>query len=202
VRRQLEVPQEAFVVALLGKYVERKRPADLVRAVADPQLRSRGIWAVLIGEGPTRPEIEALVATLNAENVRLTGFVNQSQIPSHLAASDLLAVTSSYDPHPLAVTEGATFGLPIVAADSIGCVGETDTARPNQNAIVYRTGDVSQLQAAIVRLQTDRDLYRRMSAKSSEIAKSQGVEAATDAFVAAIRSLHALGPRHSIRRAR
>ncbi len=194
-RRQLGIPQDAFVVLFCGKYIARKRPADLVHSVH--QLSSKGlpVWGVLVGEGEERPAIEAFCKSNNIKNVSLTGFINQSAIPRYYTSADVLAVTSSADPHPLIVSEAGCFGLPVVISDRVGCIGSNDSAQPGGNAIAYPCGDVQALATAIERLWRDPGLYRRMAAKSSAIALSQDVTAAAQQLASAVRQLQARGCR-------
>jgi glycosyltransferase involved in cell wall biosynthesis len=195
IRRTLGIPQDAFVVLFCGKYIARKRPGDLVQAAQLLAARRLSVRAVLVGEGEERPAIEALCRANNVYNVSLTGFVNQSAIPRYYTAADVLAVTSSADPHPLIVSEAACFGLPVIISDRVGCIGPNDSAQPGGNAIVYPCGNVQALAGAIERLWRDRDLYHRMAAKCSQIAASQDVTAAAEQLACAVRRLHHLGGR-------
>lgn len=195
IRRRLGIPQNVFTVLFCGKYIARKRPVDPVQAAHLLAAKRVPVWAVLVGEGEERPAIEALCRAHNIHNVSLTGFVNQSSIPRYYAAADVLAVTSSADPHPLIVSEAACFGLPVIVSDRVGCIGPNDSAQPGGNAIVYPCANIQALADAIERLWRDRDLYHRMAAKCSQIAASQDVTAAAEQLASAVRRLHYLGGR-------
>src|SRR5262249_5054690 len=137
VRERLGIPAEAFVVMSCGKYASHKRPLDLVVATWSAAQNALSIWSLLAGEGSERPTIDDFCHREKVGNTVLTGFVNQSSISEYYAASDVIAITSLYDPHPLVVTEGASFGLPVIVSDQVGCIGANDTARPGINALVY-----------------------------------------------------------------
>jgi len=196
-RKQFNIPSDAFVVIFCGKYVARKRPLDLVRAAHSLFGSGLPIWALLVGEGGERRKIESFCTTETVRNAVLTGFVNQSMIPTYFAAADALAVTSDYDPHPLVVSEGAVYGLPVIISDQVGCIGLNDTAQPGRNAIVYPCGSVQRLAECIEQLWRDGNLYKRMAAESSHISESQDVVVAAQQLAFATRKLHELGPRHS-----
>jgi glycosyltransferase involved in cell wall biosynthesis len=195
VRAQHGIDPEAFVVLLSGKYSARKRPMDLVRAAHAAAEQGAPIWALLVGEGAERAAMEAYLREHRVRNVTLTGFVNQAQIGRYYAAADVLAMVSDADPHPLAITEAAAFGLPCVVADRVGCVGPTDTARPGVNALVVPTGDTTKLIDAVEQLRTDPGLYRAMSAAARTIAEGQDVTVAAGALADAARALAEMGPR-------
>src|SRR5258708_6611992 len=93
-RRALGIPRDAFVVLFCGKYIERKRPMDVIVAAHSLARKGVPVWALLVGEGEERRTLQAFCEREQA-NAVLTGFVNQSAIPSYYAASDVIAVTSS-----------------------------------------------------------------------------------------------------------
>jgi glycosyltransferase involved in cell wall biosynthesis len=193
IREAHGIPQDAFVVLFCGKFIDRKRPLDVLRAIVTPSRRP--LWALMVGEGELRRTLEAFIRTNAVSNATLTGFVNQKDIPSYYAAADILVVSSSFDPHPLIVTEASVFGLPILVSDAVGCIGELDTARTGTNAIVYPCGDVEHLRRAIVMMSDDSITYQRYSSGARKIASTQdSVTAASQLEKAALR-LAELGKR-------
>jgi glycosyltransferase involved in cell wall biosynthesis len=195
IRKRFDIPEEAFVMIWSGKYIARKRPLDLISAVALMAEAGRPVYALMVGEGPERAAMEEAAAKLPRGNIVLTGFINQSEIPGFYAASDCLVVTSDYDPHPLVITEAATFGLPVVGSDALGCIGEDDTLQAGVNGLTYRCGDVAALTQALVRLEQDRPLHERMGTAGRAIAKTQDVKVAAGLFCDAVDQLQSLGPR-------
>lgn len=192
IREQYNIPSDAFVLLFCGKYIERKRPLDVLRAAAEV---GPGVWALMVGEGEMRPQMETFAAKSGSKNATLTGFVNQKAVPEYYAAADALVVSSSYDPHPLIVTEAAIFGLPTIASDSVGCIGAHDTARPDVNTLVYPCGDVPALAEAVRRLRDDRSLRERLSAGSREIGATQDTAAAAAQLEHAVLRLAEMGKR-------
>jgi len=190
-RKRHDIPEDAFVLLMLGKLIDRKRPLDLVEAIARLEHTRRGpVWALFAGDGPLRGALLARARSAGcAGRVRVTGFVNQRALPALLPAADALAVASAFDPHPLAVSEGLVAGLPVVISDRAGCVGPTDTARPEENAIVYPCGDVTALAGAVRRLADDAPLCRRMARASLALADGQDVSRMVDAVLRALRHL-------------
>jgi glycosyltransferase involved in cell wall biosynthesis len=194
-RRRLGIPENAFVVLFCGKYSARKRPLDLLVAANAAVKKGLPVWCLFVGEGAKRLALEAYCAREGFDRATFTGFVNQSTIPEYYRASDVLAVTSSEDPHPLVVSEAAVFGLPAIVSDRIGCIGPNDTARPDFNALVYPCGDTEKLGEAIERLCSQSDTLKEMSAAARIIAADQNSTAAAEALAKAVEQLHSLGPR-------
>lgn len=191
------IPPDAFVVVWCGKYIPRKRPLDLVEAVNILAKRGLPVWALLVGEGELRPTLEKYCVENELTKVMLTGFVNQSEVGSYFAAADVLALTSSRDPHPLVVSEGSALGLPAIVSEHVGCVGPNDTAQPGRNALVYACGDSKGLAEAIDRLRSDPELYKSMSTASLQISRDQDVTSAADQLAFAAQELHKMGPRRA-----
>ena len=183
-RQRYEIPQEARVVLFVGKLIPRKRPLDLVQALA--RLNSEGkVIGLFVGEGPLREKI--LFA--GGSRVRITGFINQTEMPAHYALGDLLAMTSAHDPHPLAITEAAALGVPAVISDRCGCYGPRDVLRVGENGFVYPCGDVQKLAARLTTLLTDEPLRQKMAARARKLALTQDITVAARAIIDAVKAL-------------
>lgn len=194
-RRSLGIPADAFVMLFCGKYIDRKRPMDVVLAAHSSTKKGLPVWALLVGEGEQRNPIESFCERERIRNIVLTGFVNQSAIPSYYAASDVLALTSSFEAYGLVASEAAVFGLPILVSDRVGCIGSKDTAQPGRNAIVFPCGSTERLSQATELLCQDRNLYLIMSANSARISESQDENNAARLTAHAARQLYEMGPR-------
>src|SRR5262249_28744910 len=148
-----------------GKYVAKKRTADVVRAWLDlgEALRSRS-HLLLIGEGDLRPQLELLANQPEAEGrIVMTGFVNQQDIPSLYLACDATVLASEVEPHGQVVTESLFLGLPVIVSDRVGCVGPMDILRNGENGFVFACGDIKALTEAMKQLMTEPETYRSFS---------------------------------------
>jgi len=186
-RRRDDVPAEStrrydFVWA--GKFISLKRATDFAGALEEVARRSpRSIRACLVGDGPCRDELEGSLRRLPSNCiVDLPGFVNQREMPATLQAADTLVFTSEREAYGLVATEAAAAGLALVVADNIGCVGDSDVARPGVNALTYKMGDLSGLARAMERLVGDPTLRTRMQQASVEIAATHDFEFAAAAM--------------------
>jgi glycosyltransferase involved in cell wall biosynthesis len=191
VRTKYGIPRDAFVALFCGKFVAHKRAGDLVHALADPRLaepgqsESGGTWALLVGDGPLRADLETLAASGPA-TCRFTGFVNQSSIGDVYAAADVLVQPSSLEAHGLSMTEGCALGLPLVVSNAVGGIGEDGPAQPGRNALVYSCGDVEALCDALVLLRDDPIWRATLGAASERIADDHGAARAADLLHAAV----------------
>ncbi len=177
IRSRYEIPTEAFVVVFSGKLAPHKRAVDLLRAVSALE-GTPPVWALFVGDGPDRPELERIAAETAGGRAVFAGFVNQTAIGGFYAAADACALPSSSEAHGLAVTEATAFGLPVLVSDQVGCIGRDDVARPGVNAIVHECGDISALAEGIDRLRRDAHLCADMGRASLAIAATQDVRTA------------------------
>jgi len=195
-RAERGLSADAVVVLFVGKLIDIKRPFDFVEAIARLQNSTPRIEGLIVGSGPLESQIRRRIHELKLEDrIKMTGFVNQSEIPQMLWLGDILAMCSEKDPHPLAVSEAMSVGNAIVASDRIGCVGPTDAARPGRNVLTYPCGDVESLAARLQTLAVDTAQRESMRNESWELAQFQDVEAAAGAV---IRFLQERGRRRNI----
>ena len=90
-----------------------------VLAEAFTELRDLPWKALLVGDGPARPEVEALMAPFGAR-VRLAGAVPHEKLPALYAASDLYLWPAINEAYGMAFLEAQAAGLPVVAGRTGG----------------------------------------------------------------------------------
>jgi glycosyltransferase involved in cell wall biosynthesis len=163
------IPDNARVVAFCGKLIERKRPQDIIEALRI--LRRQNVYGLLIGSGKMESSLREMMTA--SDQIVITGFVNQSEIPYHMLLADIGVVSSEWDPHPLVTTEFAMCGRPILVSNYCGVWGEHDILRSGENGFVYRCGDASALASRISHLLDNEDLRCSMGERSLTIAESQ-----------------------------
>jgi glycosyltransferase involved in cell wall biosynthesis len=188
IRSRLAVGPDTFLVASSAKLIERKRPLDLVDAVAS--LRDRGVdaHALFIGDGEERAAIEQRATSRGIRSaVTIAGFVNQRELPSWYAAADTLVLPSdSRETWGLVVNEAMAAGLPVVVSDAAGC--SPDLVRAGENGFTYVCGDVAELAdrlASMVALGPEG--RSEFGIRSRDIVTQFGIDAAVRATEAAVR---------------
>jgi len=197
IRASYRFAEEDRVAVFCGKLADHKRPQDLAQAIVI--LNSPRVKALFIGAGPLAEAVQKIAPG----KVRVTGFINQSEIPYYYGAGDVLVLPSSREPHGQVVSEAAGLGLPAVVSDVCGCYGPHDILRPGENGLIYPCGDTGALaQRLKLLLLDDPDLRQRMSARALERAAAQDIAVAAATVVQAIRSFGQRNPRAGSRSAR
>lgn len=165
VRQQLGLPADADIFLCSGKYIEKKRPMDVLQAFA--RIRHTQAHLLMMGEGLLRPQMEAFIRAENmAHQVTLTGFINQQHVTQYYAAADAFIMSSDYgETWGLSVNEAMNFGLPLILSHRVGCA--PDLLLPGQNGWQYTCGDIDALQQCMLQfLQTDAQSRAALQAQS------------------------------------
>jgi glycosyltransferase involved in cell wall biosynthesis len=138
-----------------------KAPKDFLTLIhAFAALPEGSFEALIVGEGPDRPVVEAEIRRLGLDGrVQLLG--ERSDVPALLADSDVFVLSSRSEGLPVSVLEAMAAELPIVAS-RVGGLGELVV--DGETGILVRAGDAPALAAAVGRLIEDRDLRRTLAA--------------------------------------
>jgi len=167
-RAALDLPADAFVVAVLGRISSWKGQDVLIRALAALGDDDRSVALVAgdpwPGEERRQTELRALAAELGvAERVRFAGF--RPDVENVYGAADVIAVPSTQpDPLPNAALEAAAAGCCVVAADHGGLpeiLTEGVTGR------LVTPGDPAALARALAELRADPATRERLGAAAA-----------------------------------
>ena len=112
-------------------------------------------------------DMEEFIKTHNLTNVRITGFVNQTQIPAYYALADVLVLCSETETWGLSVNEAMCASLPIIVSNTVGCAD--DLVQNGVNGFIFETGNVAQLSDAIKTVVRDENFRIRAGKKSLDI---------------------------------
>jgi glycosyltransferase involved in cell wall biosynthesis len=113
--RRLVVKNGVFYLAKAFKNVVEKHPNAKL---------------VIIGDGPERARIAKEIDILNiTENVQFIGMVANKEIPSYLAAADIVVVPSIVEASSISALEAMAMRKPVIASDIPGIREITDNGK-------------------------------------------------------------------------
>lgn len=157
-KRRIGLEPDRPVIGAVGRLSAEKGFDLLIRAVDRLLVGGLDASLVIVGEGPQRPELEALVAALGrTDRVHLMGF--RADTAEIYEAMDLFALSSLREGLPNAVLEAMAMEVPVVAA-RIG--GLPRLIRHDQDGLLFEPGSVEQLAGALARLLGDDALAGRL----------------------------------------
>ena len=162
----------ALRVAFVGRLVPYKGADLLIEAVAASNLKAV-IEVVVVGEGPQRQELEALVRRLGLERqVRFAGWVPNQDLVTELSDCQLLCLPSVREFGGGVVIEGMALGLVPVVANYGGPPELIDEDSGIAVDFSDRTSLIRGISAAIERLACDDDLLTQMSRNAGRRART------------------------------
>ncbi len=164
VRRQIGIPRDAVLCALVGRLVWAKGFDDFISAFSQTAEQIKNIQAVIVGEGELRESLEKQIENFGLqERILLLGYQGHSTVLNILMSSDLYVMPSRSEGIPFALLEAAALGLPIVATN---CGGIPEVVTNDESAVLVPVGDVSALSRALVSLCMDRNLASGLGQKA------------------------------------
>ena len=160
-----------------------------VLAEALALLKHKPWQALLVGDGPARAEVEALMAPLNDDGprVRFAGAVPHAGLPAIYAAADLYLWPAINEAYGMAFLEAQAAGLPIVAGRTGGVPA---VVADGVSGRLTPVGDAAAFAAAVARLIDDPAERMRLAANArARIASHHDERAAAAALAAALKSV-------------
>jgi glycosyltransferase involved in cell wall biosynthesis len=184
-RKEIGIFDDKIVVLFVGKFIEKKRVMDLVRAFEALTTHNKAL--VLVGDGPLRMAAETYVADKGLQNVHFAGFKNQTELPAYYAMADIFVLPSDVgETWGLVVNEAMCFGLPVIVSETAGC--SRDLVKDGDNGLIVKTGDVGQLSGALSRLIEDPGMRARMGARSLQMVATWSYAQDKEGLLAALRA--------------
>ena len=181
IRARLGIAVDAIVVLQVGRLIEMKAPADLVRAVA--QARSGSglqLTLLLVGDGPEEPSLRALAGDLGVPVV-FAGMLPGDELTSAYVAADIFALASRRETWGVVVNEAMACRLPLVLSDRVGAAG--DLLEEGGNGELVPAGDPAALARALQRLAADPTRRLAFGRRSRELIAGWGYDESVEAFV-------------------
>jgi glycosyltransferase involved in cell wall biosynthesis len=188
-REELGINEDAVCFLFCGKFIDKKRPTDVVQAfVRGWQSTDQPIHLLMVGDGELRSEAEELAPT--KAPVTFTGFLNQTEIGDAYTAADMLVLPSDYgETWGLVVNEGMVFDLPAIVSDRVGC--GPDLIEEGETGQTVPFGEVGALASTMEEMAAHPDRVREMGLKARDRVMSEyTIEKAVDGIVEAALDAH------------
>ena len=157
IRRELGLTEQDLVVGHVGGLIPQRDQATLIRAVARLRRSCPYVKLLVVGDGPERGRLEALVRELDlAEHVRLTGYRDAGEA---LAVMDIYVNPCVDEGFGIAVVEAMFAGLPVVIARA---GSHLELIADGRSGFLFAAGDADALAAHLLRLIHDPDAAKRL----------------------------------------
>lgn len=157
-------------IIFASKFMERKRPHDLLEAISILQKEKYEFNTLFVGSGDLQKILYEQVDKHNLQNIFFRGFVNQSSLPLYYAACDIFVLPSINEPWGLVINEVMSCGLPVVVANGIGAAD--DLVQDGVNGFTFEPLNPTDLADKLRLILENNSLRIEMSKQSTIIMNS------------------------------
>jgi glycosyltransferase involved in cell wall biosynthesis len=183
-RRDPNRPPLLLSVGMMRSRDKAESYRVLARALA--QLKDRPWRALLIGDGPARPEIETLMAPLG-DRVEFAGARPHAELPALYASADLYLWPAINEAYGMAFLEAQAAGLPVVAGRTGGVPA---VVADGVTGLLTPIGDADAFAAAVAHLlDAPQERAHLGAAAAARVASHHDERAAARALAMAFRTL-------------
>ncbi len=151
-----------FTIGMLARHDPAKGIDIAIRVMA---ALGPGYRLVVVGDGPQRPELEALVDELDLRaQVELRPFSDEAR--NLYPTFDVYLLPSRFEAFPVTVQEAMQAGVPVVATE-VGSIREA--IDDGETGLVVPVGDIEALAGAVRSLRDDPEQRFEMGERAAEV---------------------------------
>jgi len=163
-RSAWQIPEDATVVAHIGRLAPQKRIGDLLWAFQLFHQLVDSSYFILAGDGPEREKLEELSISYTCDHkIRFLG--HQPNGESLMDGIDLLWSGSDFEGQSNSIMEAMAAGVPVIASD---IPPNRELVLPGQTGELFPLGNRTAVAQLSDRVVSDPEKYRRMSRASVE----------------------------------
>ena len=180
-RLKWNLPENSSIIVTSGRLARVKNHSlllETMKMLADTHL-------VVIGDGELKDELKELTSSLSINNkVIFVGEVNWNEAMALVKASDIFVFPSFHESMGMAMVEAMQLGLPVIASD-IPALREV----AGNAAIFIQPDEPEALARAVINIQNDPAMAKRMSRLSKESAANFSLQEMADAYEKLIKQI-------------
>lgn len=159
-----------LTVLCISRLVRYKRVDDLIEAFSSVSKKRKNLKLVIIGSGPEKNKLESLSSLLEVrQNVTFLENLRRSDLINTLKNSHIFCLPSEVEGFGITTIEAAAAGVPFVISN-IPVFKEI--TKNGQGGLLYKVGNISDLEKKIEMLLDDKTLYKRKVNEALNLAKN------------------------------
>ncbi|MCP4166804.1 MAG: glycosyltransferase family 4 protein [Chloroflexi bacterium] len=156
-RRQLRIPEDAFLFLAVGRMVYKKGFDVMLHALSELQHRNpiTPMYTIFVGDGDLWEAWQGLGQDLQLENIHWVGRIPNNEIGVYYNAADVLvmpSVTRPADGLNVCVLDAMSCAKPVIGSD---CAGNDLVIQEGVNGMIVPEGDAVALAGAMAALAAD-----------------------------------------------
>ncbi len=118
-RAHLKIGTNEQLILYVGRLEHRRNPLFIAELASKARHDQH---FVMVGEGPSRADVEAVQKERTLNNLHLTGGLSQQELPALYEQADVFILPSDYEIYGMVVAESLFFGTPVVSTRTAGPV--------------------------------------------------------------------------------
>jgi len=168
-RESLNIPENAYIVGMVGRISEQKAPDVFVKAARKIKDSIPLAYFIIVGDGPDQEKIEKMISDLGLkDSFLITGWTTQAI--EYLALFDVAVLCSRWEGLPLVVPEYFAAKKPVICT-KIDAVD--DLIKNGENGNIVEIDDVDEIANKITNIEKRKDLSRTYASFAYEYVKEK-----------------------------
>ncbi len=146
-RKYFSIPNDAFVVGIIGRIAPEKNVVFLSKAVISFLKKNKKAYFVVVGNGPSLEDIKESFEKMKfADRLVCTGSLKGKQLINAYDALDVFVFASHSETQGLVLAEAMAAGTPVVAVDAPGV---RDILIDKQNGRMIKKDNIKEFSACL-----------------------------------------------------
>ena len=158
-RRELGLPEDAFIVAYTGAFTANKGVDRLSRALEGCE----NVYSLFMGQGPLEPDCDRILHKGRVPNDRVAAYLN---------AADVFVLPTRGEGCCNAIVEALSCGLPVISSD----LPFNDDLLDERNSIRIDVESVDEIRRSILRLYRDPGLRKELAEGARRSAENLNIK--------------------------
>ena len=141
IKKEFCIYSECITIVFVGKFIEKKNPLLLMKAVKS--VKHMNLHLIMVGNGDLENAIREEAS--GHPNIHILPFQNQSIMPAVYRLGEIFCLPSQGpgETWGLAVNEAMASGNAILVSDKVGCA--TDLVNEGVNGYIFRSNEIDDL---------------------------------------------------------
>jgi phosphatidylinositol alpha-1,6-mannosyltransferase len=165
-RKELGLDSNEYVLLSVGRLIKRKGQDLVLDSLSHLKKQIPNLKYVIVGEGPERQNLEHKIYSLSLEkNVLFAGKVENLELAKYYSSANLFVLPCRFIPpndiegFGIVFLEANLYGKPVIAGNTGGA---TEAVQHNTTGLLINPENKFELEEAIFKLYTDRDLSTKL----------------------------------------
>lgn len=168
-RAQLGIPEDTFVVGMVGRLSKQKAPDTFVKSAKLIKEKIPNAFFLMVGDGELRDQIESLINQYDlGSSFLITGWVDNPT--AYMKIMDVGILLSRWEGFGLVLPEYMACGVPIIATnvDAI-----PNIVRNNENGLLVEKDNYCEVANQVMALHNDFEIRNRIVKKAAQCVHSK-----------------------------